>query len=132
MGDNSLQHRFCRDVRQSEPLSSAHLRRYENQCTVSTDGPCLSLFFKSRSEDVLPGDPHWDGHQYALTPSAVCSEPGDLAEFGQPRCKGATLPRLNGGEHQAHALVTWLAETPEAPRSEEANAGIQLLRPIRI
>ena len=59
VGDNTLQRRFCLDVRQSEPLSSAHLRRYENQCTVSTDGPCLSLFFKRRSEDVLPGDPHW-------------------------------------------------------------------------
>src|SRR6266436_2565393 len=41
MGDNTLQRRFCLDVRQSEPLSSVHLRRYENQCTVSTDGPCL-------------------------------------------------------------------------------------------
>src|SRR6266481_8444513 len=41
MGDNTFQRRFCLDVRQSEPLSSVHLRRYENHCTVSTDVPCL-------------------------------------------------------------------------------------------
>src|SRR5712664_4246233 len=91
---------------QTEPLTFVHLRRHENQRTVSTDGPRVRFFFKRRSEDVLPGDPHWDGHQYALTPSAVCREPGGLAGFGKPRCKGATLPGLNGGEHQAHALVS--------------------------
>src|SRR5207245_9074455 len=47
--DNALQRAFCLDVRQSEPLSSVHLRRHENQCTVGTDRQCLSLFFKRRS-----------------------------------------------------------------------------------
>src|SRR6059036_3936796 len=105
MGDNTLQRRFCLDVRQSEPLSSVHLRRYENQCTVSTDGPCLSLFFKRRSEDVLPGDPHWDGHQYALTPSAVCREPGGLAGFVKPRCKGCQSPKLRPTSFAAVTLL---------------------------
>jgi len=56
--DNTLQCSFCLDVRQSESLSSVHLRRHKNQCTVSADGPRVSLFFKRRSEDVLPGDSH--------------------------------------------------------------------------
>ena len=103
--DDTLQCTFCLDVRKSEPLSSVHLRRHENQCAVSADGPRVSFFFKRRSDVVLPGDAHWDSHQYALTSSAVCREPGSLAGFGKPRCKSATLLRLNSGKHQAHALA---------------------------
>src|SRR6266566_7870106 len=51
MGNNTFQCSFCLDVRQSEPLSSVHLRRHENQRTVSTDGPRVRFFIKRRSED---------------------------------------------------------------------------------
>ncbi len=47
--DNTFQRTFCPDVRQSEPLSSVHLRRHADQRTVSTDGPRVSLFFKRQS-----------------------------------------------------------------------------------
>src|SRR2546430_13636101 len=40
----------------------------------STDGLGLRLFFKRQSDGHLPGDSHWNGHQYSLTPSAVCRE----------------------------------------------------------
>src|SRR5260370_24279395 len=103
--DNTLQCSFCLDVRQSESLSSVHLHRHENQCTVSAYGPRVSLFFKRPSEDVLPGDSHRDGHQYALTSSAVFRQPGTLAGFGNPPCKTSTLLRLNRGKHQPHALA---------------------------
>src|SRR5882762_10730523 len=96
--DDTLQRGFCLHVRQSEPLSSVHLRRKENQRTVSTDGPRVSVFFKGRCCAALPGDSDWDGHQYSLTSSAVCRQPGGFAGFGQPRFKTPELLRLNGGK----------------------------------
>src|SRR5258708_29672194 len=104
--DNTLQRGFCLDVRESEPLSSVHLRRDENQRPVSTDGLGLRLFFKRQSDAHLPGDSDWDCHQYALTPSTVCREPGRLTGFDNPRFKSQKRPRLNGGEQQAHALAS--------------------------
>src|SRR5260370_25439596 len=47
--DNTLQRTFCLDVRQSEPLSSVHLRGDENQRTLSTDGPRESLIGRCRA-----------------------------------------------------------------------------------
>src|SRR5207244_2535404 len=110
--DNTLQHGFCLDVRQSEPLSSVHLRRHENRCTVSTDRQGLSLFLKKQSAANLPGDADWDCHQYSLTPSAVCGEPGGFAGLVKPRFKSPKRLRLNGGEQQSHAF-----------RSEERRVG---------
>jgi len=52
--DNTLQRSFCLDVRQSEPLSSVHLRRHENRCTVSTDRQCLSLSSKGDPRTFCP------------------------------------------------------------------------------
>src|SRR5260370_33665318 len=115
--DNTLECSFCLDVRQSESLSSVHLHRHENQCTVSAYGPRVSLFFKRPSEDVLPGDSHRDGHQYALTSSAVFREPGSLAGFGKPRCQSATLLRLTRGKRQPHAHA--------APGGESSVGGFQ-------
>src|SRR5207249_3939027 len=105
--DNTLQCRSCLDVRQSEPLSSVHLRGHENQCTVSTNGPRVRFFAKRQSGVGLPRDSHWDCHQYSLTPSAVCREPGGLAGFGSyylnsgselvTRMSPAVCPRKRGG-----------------------------------
>jgi len=60
--------------------------------------PRVRFFFKRRSEDVLPGDSDGDCHQYSLTPSAICREPGGLTGFDNPRFKDQKRPRLNGGE----------------------------------
>src|SRR5258707_10092370 len=103
--DNTLQRTFCLGVRQSETLSSTHLRGDQKQRTVSTDGPRVSLFFKRQSNAGLPGNSDWDCHQYSLTPSAVCREPGGLARFGKPRFKSLKLLRLDVGKHQPHALA---------------------------
>src|SRR5437016_71160 len=104
--DNTLQRSLCLHVRQSETLSSVHLRRHENQRTVSTDGPRVSLFFERQSNAGLPGDSDWDCHQYSLAPSAVCCQPGGLAGFGKPRFESPKLCRLNGGKHQPHTLAS--------------------------
>src|SRR5258708_16750987 len=45
VSDNTLQCGFCLDVRQTEPLSSVHLRRYENQRSLTTHAPPIILFF---------------------------------------------------------------------------------------
>src|SRR6266436_7641847 len=110
--DNTLQRTFCLDVRQSEPLSSVHLRGDENQRTLSTDAPRESLFFKRQSNTGLLGDSDRDGHQYSLTPSAICGEPGGLAGFGNPRFKSPKLLRLNGGKHQPHTLASSGVDNP--------------------
>ncbi len=89
--DNTLQHSSCLEVRQTEPLPSVHLRGHENQRAMSADGPRVSLFIKRQSSAGLPGDSDWDCHQYSLTPSAVCREPGGLAGFGKPRFKSPKL-----------------------------------------
>src|SRR6266576_899052 len=104
--DNTLQSGFCLDVRQSEPLSSVHLCRHQDQTTMGTDSPRVRLFFKRQSNTVLPGDSDGDGHQYSLTPSAVCREPGGFAGFRKPRFKSPKLLRLNSGKHQPHALAS--------------------------
>src|SRR5467141_1815867 len=103
--DNTLERTFCLDVRQSEPLSFVHLPGHENQRTMSTDRPRLSLFFKMQPNGSLPRHSNRDRHQYSLTPSAVRREPGGLAGFGKPRFKSPKLLRLNGGKHQPHALA---------------------------
>ena len=103
VNDNTFQRRFCLDVQQSEALSSVHLRRRENQRTVSTDGPRVSVFFKGQSSAELPGDSDWDGHQHSLTPSAVRREPGGFAGFGKPRFKSSKVLWLNGSKNQPHA-----------------------------
>ena len=79
--DNALERRFGLDVRQRESLPSINLRQQENQRTVSTDGPCVSFFFKGSSAG-LTRDTDWDGHQYALAPASVCREPGGFAGLG--------------------------------------------------
>src|SRR5258706_6614570 len=79
---------------------------------MSTDRPRLSLFFKTQPNASLPGDSNRDCHQYSLTPSAVCCEPGGLAGFGKPRFKSPKLLRLNGGEHQPHALASSGGDDP--------------------
>ena len=79
--DNALERGFGLDVRQREPLPSINLRQQENQRTVSTDGPCVSFFFKGSSAG-LTRDTDWDGHQYALAPATVCREPGGFAGLG--------------------------------------------------
>src|SRR5260370_36922250 len=66
---------------------------------MSVDGPRVRLFFKRQSNAVLTGDSDGDGHQYSLTPSAVCREPGGFAGFRKPRFKSPNLLRLNGGKH---------------------------------
>src|SRR5438067_13144343 len=81
VGDNALERRFGLDVRQRESLPSINLRQQENQRTVSTDGPCVSFFFKGSSAG-LTRDTDWDGHQYALAPASGCREPGGLARVG--------------------------------------------------
>ena len=110
--DNTFQRSFCLEVRQSEPLSPVHLLRHENQRTVSTDGPRVRLFFKGQSYAALPGDSDRDCHQYSLTPSAVCRQPGGFAGFGKPRFKSLKLLRLNGGKHQPHALASSGVDDP--------------------
>src|SRR5258708_15987681 len=62
--DNTLQCSFCLDVRQSEPLSSIHLRGHENQRTMSTDRPRLTLFFKMQPNATLPAASNRNFHQY--------------------------------------------------------------------
>src|SRR6267378_6077197 len=110
--DNTLQSGFCLHVRQSEPLSSVHLCRHQDQPAMSADSPRVRLFFKRQSNSALPGDSNRDCHQYSLTPSAVCCEPGGLAGFGKPRFKSSKLLRLNGGEHQPHALASSGVDDP--------------------
>ncbi len=104
--DNTLQRTFCLDVRQSETLSSIHLRGDEKQRTVSTDGPRVSLFFKRQSNAGLPGDSDRDGHQYPLTPTAVCREPRGLTGHDKPGFKSPKRLRFDGGKHQPHALAS--------------------------
>src|SRR2546430_11922176 len=84
----------------------------------STDGLGLRLFFKRQSDAHLPGDSHWNGHQYSLTPSAVCREPGGFAGFGKPRLKSRKILRLNGGKHQTHALAGRSEEHPSELQSQ--------------
>jgi hypothetical protein len=69
-------------------------------------------FFKMQPNASLPGDSNRDCHQYSVTPSAVCREPGALAGFGKPRFKSAKLLRLNGGKHQPHALASSGVDDP--------------------
>src|SRR6266571_718218 len=92
--DNTLQCSFCLHVRQREPLSSVHLCRHQDQPAMSADSLRVRLFFERQSNSALPGDSDRDCHQYSLTPSAVCREPGGLAGFREPRFKSPKLLRL--------------------------------------
>ena len=71
---------------------------------MSTDGPRVGFFFKGQSGGALSGDADRDGHQYALTPSAVGREPGSFAGLRKPCFKSPDVPGLNGGKHEPHAL----------------------------
>src|SRR5258706_16177640 len=90
---------------------------------MSTDRPRLSLFFKMQPNASLPGDSNRDCHQYSLTPSAVCREPGGVAGFGKPRFKSPKLLRLNGGEHPPHS--------PASSGVNDPRPGIRKLGPPR-
>src|SRR5260370_25890884 len=92
--DNALDPGLGLDVRQSEPLPSVHLCQQVKQRAVSTDSPRASLFFKGPSAG-LSRDTHGDGHQYALTPAAVCREPGGFTGLGEPCFKNPKLRRRN-------------------------------------
>lgn len=71
---------------------------------MSADSHSVSFLFGKRRVAGMHRDTHGNFHQDALAAAAVVGEPGSLAGLVDPNVESAAVLRLDGSEHQTHAL----------------------------